>query len=214
MTRRPRDRRGWPALELRRRRRALPPGLRGAAHPAGPPLRPGAGRAHIARRPAAAPDHRRLRGDAAAPAAALPARRRPRRRQDDHGRAAHQGADRPRRPAALPRSSAPAAWPSSGRTSSTAASTCPSRSSPTTSSRPPAPATGSSRTNLVIARLDKLSRNEDVQAEAPGAGLPLGPRGLRRGAQDVGHRSSAARSSTPSATGSASCSRRSRGTSC
>ena len=42
-------------------------------------------------------------------------------------------------------------------------------------------------TNLVIARLDKLSRNEDVQAEAPGAGLPLGPRRLRRGAQDVGH---------------------------
>ena len=31
---------------------------------------------------------RRLRRDAAAPAAALPARRRPRRRQDDHGRAA------------------------------------------------------------------------------------------------------------------------------
>ena len=39
-------------------------------------------------------------------------------------------------------------------------------------------------------------------AEAPGARLPLGPRRLRRGAQDVGHRSSAARSSTPSATGS------------
>ena len=62
-------------------------------------------------------------------------------------------------------------------------------------------------TNLVIARLDKLSRNEECAAEAPGARLPLGPRGLRRGPQDVGHRSSAARSSTPSATGSGNCSR-------
>ena len=69
-------------------------------------------------------------------------------------------------------------------------------------------------TNLVIARLDKLSRNEDVQEKLAGAGLPLGPRRLRRGAQDVGHASSAARSSTPSATGSGSCSRRSRATSC
>ncbi len=51
-------------------------------------------------------------------------------------------------------------------------------------------------------------------AEAPGARLPLGPRGLRRSPQDVGHRFSAARSSTPSATGSGSCSRRSRGISC
>ena len=42
-------------------------------------------------------------------------------------------------------------------------------------------------TNLVIARLDKLSRNEDVQEKLAGAGLPLGPRRLRRGAQDVGH---------------------------
>ena len=41
--------------------------------------------------------------------------------------------------------------------------------------------------NLVIARLDKLSRNEDVQAEAPGPRLPLGPGGLRRGAQAVRH---------------------------
>ena len=42
-------------------------------------------------------------------------------------------------------------------------------------------------TNLVIARLDKLSRNEDVQAEAPGARLPVGSHRVRRGAQDVGH---------------------------
>ena len=41
--------------------------------------------------------------------------------------------------------------------------------------------------NLVIARLDKLSRNEDVQQKLQVAGLPLGPRGLRRGAQAVRH---------------------------
>ena len=160
---RARGRRAGPALELRRRRRAVPARLRGAAHPPRAPLRPGAGRPHLARRAAAAPDHGGLRGDAAAPAAALPAGRRPRRRQDDHGRAAHQGADRPRRPAALPRSSAPAAWPSSGRTSSTAGSTCPSRSSPTTSSRPRAPATGSWRPTSSSPASTSSRRNEDVQ---------------------------------------------------
>ena len=41
---------------------------------------------------APAPDHRRLQGDAGAPAAPLPPRRRSGRRQDDHGRALHQGA--------------------------------------------------------------------------------------------------------------------------
>ena len=34
-------------------------------------------------------------------------------------------------------------------------------------------------TNLVIARLDKLSRNEEVQAETHGPRMPLGPGGLR-----------------------------------
>ena len=42
-------------------------------------------------------------------------------------------------------------------------------------------------TNLVIARLDKLVAQRGRAAEAPGAGLPLGPGRLRRGAQDVGH---------------------------
>src|SRR5690606_39866147 len=55
-----------PILELRWRRRALPPRRRGAPDPACPPLRPGPGRPHIARRAVAAPDHGRLRGDAAA----------------------------------------------------------------------------------------------------------------------------------------------------
>ena len=99
---RARDRGGGPRLELRRRRPALPPRLRGAADPARAPVRPVPRGAHVEPRSAAAPDPGRLRGDAAAPAAALPARRRPRRRQDDHGRAADQGADRPRRPQALP----------------------------------------------------------------------------------------------------------------
>jgi superfamily II DNA or RNA helicase len=41
--------------------------------------------------------------------------------------------------------------------------------------------------NLVIARLDKLSRNEDLQEAAQARRLPLGPRRLRRGPQDVRH---------------------------
>ncbi|MCK7473098.1 MAG: hypothetical protein MZV49_05505 [Rhodopseudomonas palustris] len=44
----PRGRRAGPAVELRRRRRAVPPGLRGAPHPPGAPVRPGAGGAHLA----------------------------------------------------------------------------------------------------------------------------------------------------------------------
>ena len=35
--------------------------------------------------------------------------------------------------------------------------------------------------NLVIARLDKLSRNEDVQQKLASPGLPLGSRRVRRG---------------------------------
>ena len=45
-----------------------------AAHPPGAPLRPGAGGPHLRRRTAAAPDHGRLRVDAAAAATAVPAR--------------------------------------------------------------------------------------------------------------------------------------------
>ena len=63
-------------------------------------------------------------------------------------------------------------------------------------------------TNLVIARLDKLISQRGRAAEAPGARRPLGPRRLRRGPQDVGHRISAARSNTRSATSSGSFSRR------
>ncbi len=69
----------------------------------GAPLRSGARRPHIHGRAAAASDHGRLRGDAAAAAPAVPSGRRSGRRQDDHGRPAHQGADRAWRPAAVPR---------------------------------------------------------------------------------------------------------------
>ena len=50
---------------------------------------PDDGRPHLQRRTAAAPDHGRLRVDAAAPAAALRPCRRSRRRQDHHGRPLH-----------------------------------------------------------------------------------------------------------------------------
>lgn len=60
---------------------------------AGPPVRPVPGGAVGQPRPAAAPDRRGVRRDVGPPAVALPAGRRPRRRQDDHGRPADQGAD-------------------------------------------------------------------------------------------------------------------------
>src|SRR5512140_2480707 len=50
------------AVEHRRRRRTLPPGVRGAADSSGAPVRPGPGRPHLGRRAAPAPDHGGLRG--------------------------------------------------------------------------------------------------------------------------------------------------------
>ena len=88
-----------------------------------------------------------------------------------------------------------------------------SRSSPTTRSRRRAPATGSPRTTSLIARLDKLSPQRGrCRPSSQQTDWDLDR--LRRGAQDVGAPSSAARSSTPSATSSASCSAGSPGTSC
>ena len=80
---------------------ARPAGLGGSAHSPCAPLRPRAGGPHVSRRVAAASAHSRLRGDAAAPAVALPARRQPGRGQDHHGRVSDQVADRPRRPGAV-----------------------------------------------------------------------------------------------------------------
>ena len=68
-------------------------------------------------------------------------------------------------------------------------------------------------TTWLIARLDKLSRNEDVQAKLAATDW-LGPRRLRRGAQDVGHVLRRRDRSTRSATASGSCSRHSPATSC
>src|SRR5262245_53594656 len=69
-----------PPIEFRRRWRAVPPGGGGPSHPFGPPVRPSPRRPHIARRSAAASDHRRIRGDAASPTAPVPPRGRSGRR--------------------------------------------------------------------------------------------------------------------------------------
>ena len=90
-------------MELRRRRQAVPARRRGAPHPVGASVRSGARRPYLAGRTAAPPDHGGLRGDAAAPAAAIPAGGRPGRRQDHHGRPPDEGDDRAGRSAAMPR---------------------------------------------------------------------------------------------------------------
>ena len=138
------------------------------------------------RRAAAAPDHGGLRGHAAAPAAALPAGRRSRRRQDHHGRPAHQGADRPRRPAALPRR-----LPGQPRRAVAGRALPPLPSA----LRDPHQRQARGRAHRQLVPGDQPGHRPPRQAlaqrgraaEAPGAGLPLGSRRLRRGAQDVGH---------------------------
>jgi hypothetical protein len=92
----PNHRRG-PSLGPRRGGRAVSACLRSAAHPPRASLRSGARGAHLGRRSAAASVHGRLRSDAATSTAALPAGRRSRRRQNDHGRAPDEGIDRARR---------------------------------------------------------------------------------------------------------------------
>jgi hypothetical protein len=83
--------------------RALPAfklALGGVSHQLRPPVRPDDGRPHLQRRAAAAPDLRGVRIHAAAPATALRAGRRPRCRQDHHGRPADSRTDHAlRRPA-------------------------------------------------------------------------------------------------------------------
>jgi hypothetical protein len=66
------------------------------------------------------------------------------------------------------------------------ASTCPSRSSPTTSWKPPAPATGSWRPTW-SSPASTSSRATRTCSRSSRPRLPLGPRRLRRGPQDVGH---------------------------
>ena len=173
-------------MELRRRRRAVPPRLRGAADPPCPSLRPRAGGAHVGRRAAAASDHSGLRIHAASAAPSLPARRRPGRRQDHHGGAAHQGADRPRRPSAL-----------SGRLSRQPRRAVAGRALPPVPSAVRHPDERQARSGAHRQLVPgSQSRHRPARqalpqrgcaAEAASAGLPLGPRRVRRGAQDVGH---------------------------
>jgi hypothetical protein len=93
--------------------------------------------------PLAAPDHRRLRVHAAAPAPALRAGGRPRRRQNHHGRPLHpRTADAGRRQT-RPHRRAPAVWSSSGRTKCSRSSACRSRCSPASRSSSRAAATPS-----------------------------------------------------------------------
>jgi hypothetical protein len=187
-------------------------GLRGPAHPPGPPVRPGAGRAHLGGRSAAAPDHGRLRGHAAAqPLRFLLA--------DDPGAGKTIMAgllikeliargDLQRCLIVCPGSLAEQWQDELYRRFHLPFEIL-------TNDKLEAARTGNwfLETNLVIARLDKLSRNEDVQQKLrrrTAAGTWWSATRPTR----CRPRSSAARPSTPSATGSGSCSRRSRATSC
>ena len=165
----PGDRRGRPAVELRRRRRDVPPRRRGEADRPRLPLRPVRRGHNIAGRAAAAPDHRRLRGDAAAPAAALPPRRRPWRRQDDHDRPVHPRAPRPGRPPALPHRRPGLARRAVAGRSSTRSST--STFDILTRDRIESSRTGNpfDESDLLIARLDKLSPRRGPPAHARAA---------------------------------------------
>jgi hypothetical protein len=113
-------------------------------------------------RPSAAPNHRRVRGHAAAPATALSPCGRPGCRQNDHGRPADEGADSARRPPSClvvcPGSLAEQWQDELYRRFHLPFEIL-------TNDKPEAARTGNwfLETNLVIARLDKLSRNEDVQ---------------------------------------------------
>jgi hypothetical protein len=143
----------------------VPAGLRGQPHPPGPPVRPCAGGPHLQRRAAASPDHGGLRVHA------------PRQPCGSCWRTIRAQA-RPSWQACSSRSSSP------GAISSDASIVCPGSLAEQwqdelyrrfnlpfeilTNDKLEAARTGNwfLETNLVIARLDKLSRNEDVQAEA------------------------------------------------
>ena len=147
---------------------------------------PGPGGPHLGRRAAAAPDHGRLRGHAAAPAAALPAGRRSGRRQDHHGRPADQGTDRARRPAALPgRLPRQPGRAVAGRALSALPSAVRDSDQRQARSRAHRQLVPGKQPRHRPARQALAQRRR--AAEAAGAGLPLGPRRLRRSAQDVGH---------------------------
>ena len=100
-----------------------------------------------------------LRRDAAPPAAALPARRRPRRRQDDHGGSLHQGADAPRGPRRASSSRRADSW-RSGRTSCYEKFGLSFADPHARDDRATTHGNPFVEQDLLIARLDHLSRNE------------------------------------------------------
>ena len=124
-------------------------------------------------------------GSEALAAAAIPARRRPGGGQDHHGRAPHQGADRARRPATLPR-----------RLSRQPRRTMAGRALPPVpaSLRDPdqRPARNGASRQLVSGGRSRHRAPRQAgprrgrSAQAPGARLRLRPHRVRRGAQDVG----------------------------
>ena len=151
--------------------------------------RPELRREHVRGPRPAAPDRRRLPAHAPAGATALRARRRPRRRQDDHGRAADQGAApaRRRRPRARPLPGA-AHGPVAGRAAREvrravralrlAASQVAARRQPLAATRP-------------RDRLDRLRQARGGDARP--AARRLGPGRHRRGAQVLGRHAGATR---------------------
>ena len=106
-----------------------------------------------------------------------------RRRQDDHGGAAHQGASDPRRPGALPDRRARAAWSSSGRMRWPRSSASPSTFCPATRSRLRVTGNPFAERN----RADRPPRHGGAvrrTAGQAGGRAGMGPRHLRRGAPD------------------------------
>src|SRR5690606_35431702 len=102
--------------------------------------------------------------DVAASTAAVSAGRRPRRRQDHHGRAPDQGAADSRRPRALP---CRRAWQPGRAMAGRARREVPSRLRDLTRDRIEASRSGNpfDEAGMWSARLDMLSRNEDLQAK-------------------------------------------------
>ena len=135
--------------------------------------------------PLAPPDHGRLRGDAAAAAAAIPAGGRPGRRQDDHGRPVDEGDDRARRSAAMPRRLP-------GQSGRAVAGRAVSPLSPEVRHPHQRQARSLGDRQLVSRHesCDRPARQALPQRRRPGeaarARLPMGPGRLRRGAQALG----------------------------
>ena len=166
-----------------------------------PPLQPGLRHRDLADRPAAPPAHRRLRAHAAPAPPALPAGRRCRRRQDDHGRPLHPRDARP--PAAAARPDRPARR-AGGQLGARAADAVRPRLSTSSPAATPATAIRSSgRTATWSSSASTRWRGERVFARLQEPGRrALRPGDLRRGPQAVGRpRARLHASARPTATG-------------